>query len=108
MGRAGLLIAAAAALAGCVSDQAKVEIGGNRIVTQELELKQDFRGRRVVQMVAIQPLPIFTEYSAEMGEMMAEAGRPRAETACGGPVELLDVTRWMFLARTAHVRFHCL
>lgn len=108
MRRAGLLIAAMAALTGCVSDQAKVEVGGKRIVTQELELKHDFRSRRVVQMIAVQPLPIFADYNTEMGEMMAEAGKPRAEAACGGPVELLDVTRWKFQARTADVRFRCL
>lgn len=108
MRRGVLLIAVAAALTGCASDVAKVEIGGKRIVTKEVEIKSDFRGRRVVQMTAVQPLPVFADYNAEMGEMMAEAGKPRAETACGGPVELLDVTRWKLQARTADLRFRCL
>lgn len=104
----GLPILVLLALTGCVTDRSVAEVGGQRILVCELELKRDFRGRRVVGMVALQPAPVFADYTPEMGEMMAEAGKPRAEAACGGPAELLDVTRHRFQARVADLRFRCL
>ena len=38
----------------------------------------------MVQMVALQPTPIFADHNAEMGEIMAEAGKLRAEGAGRG------------------------
>ena len=95
------------ALAACVSTT-KLDIGGQQVVLTEAELKQDLRGRRVVDMTGIQPYPIWEGWSQEIEERMTMGGEQVASGLCGGQVELVSLTRHTFTKRAADLRYRCL
>jgi hypothetical protein len=96
-------------LAGCASTPPyQAELGGYRVTIGDRELKQDLKGRRVVDMYGVQGLPLFESWSPEIEERMTAVGEQAAAETCGGPAELVSLSRSPFAARSASLRYHCL
>jgi hypothetical protein len=96
------------ALAACGNPASRLEVGGRQLVIDAPEVTLDLKGRRVVDMGIIQPNPVWESWSPEIEERMTMGGEQMASRACGGPVELVSLSRFMLAARSASLRFRCL
>lgn len=103
---AEVIVVASLLLGGCVATDS-LDIGGERVVISDPQMKQDLKGQRVVDMTGVQPYPIWESWSPEIEERIAAGGERVASRLCAGPVDLVSVTRRVWGARTADVRFRC-